>query len=69
MKKVLCLACLGLFTMALAGCGGDEKKEIPKQTPEQTADLKKQHEEAAKKMGGAPAGGAPAGGAPAGEGK
>jgi len=48
MQKLICLACLGLFTLALTGCGGEPPKEVPKATPEQQADMKKSHEEAAK---------------------
>ena len=54
MQKLICLVCVALFTVALAGCGGEPPKEMPKTTPEQQADMKKSHEEAAKGAGGQP---------------
>jgi hypothetical protein len=44
--------------LALAGCGGEGPKEMPKVTPEQTADQKKAHDEAVKGMQPQPPGGA-----------
>lgn len=39
-----------VFSLAVVGCGQAEKKELPKITPAQQADLDKGHAEAKAKM-------------------